>query len=160
MTSILLSTDSLAQLKRETHKKLPEVKSSHLSEALAAAFGFRTNAALLASLTAAPQSRTPDIQLFTERLQRFGYTLPQAFSFGDEDAPQYREDSSKGSFYWEAFAEVGLQKTYSERCYNYGVRIEKDAKGQIWAAHNVAGYLGPFDSEARAEREACVVWNI
>lgn len=55
-------------------------------------------------------------------------------------------------------AEPGLQKTPGELCRAYGVRIEPDERGRYFARHNVAGVLGPFDTEARAELEACAVW--
>lgn len=48
MTSPSDLLNALGSLKNALRDQLPEVKSSHLSEAVAAAFGFRTHASLLA----------------------------------------------------------------------------------------------------------------
>ncbi len=50
MTSIALTNDGLRAIKRALVSRFPDDKSSHLSEALAAACGFRTHASLLAAL--------------------------------------------------------------------------------------------------------------
>lgn len=78
MTSIALAEPSLAELKKSLRRDLAFVRSSHLSEAMAAALDFRTYASLLAALPA--QVSDPTIQLldnerFEARLREFGYQL-------------------------------------------------------------------------------------
>lgn len=65
-------------------KDCPHVRSSHLSEALAAALGFRTHAALLDEVrkTAAdPAIQLLDEDRFDARLQEFGYPADTEFNF-------------------------------------------------------------------------------
>ena len=45
MTSIILQADTLDRLKRDARRQLPDVKHSHVLEALAAALGFKSWAA-------------------------------------------------------------------------------------------------------------------
>lgn len=78
VTAIALSEPSLAALKKSLRKYLPDVRSSHLTEAMAAALGFRTHASLITTLP--PQASDPSIQLldnerFEARLRDFGYQL-------------------------------------------------------------------------------------
>jgi hypothetical protein len=49
MTTILTSRDNLAFIKKALRSALPDISSSHLSEALATGLGFKTHAALLAA---------------------------------------------------------------------------------------------------------------
>src|SRR5574343_1208492 len=76
MTAIALAEPSLAALKKSLRKDLPDVRSSHLTEAMAAALDFRTHASLLAALPS--QAADPGILLldnerFEARLGEFGY---------------------------------------------------------------------------------------
>lgn len=76
MTAIALAEQSLAELKKSLRKDLTHIRSSHLSEALAVALGFRTHASLLAELP--EQADDPAILLlsnerFEARLREFGY---------------------------------------------------------------------------------------
>lgn len=78
MTSIALAEPSLAELKKSLRKNLVFVRSSHLSEAMAAALDFRTYASLLASLPAQasdPTIRLLDNERFEAKLREFGYQL-------------------------------------------------------------------------------------
>ena len=84
MASIELTESALATVKGALRVEFPDVRSSHLTEALAAALGRRTHAALLAEL---PSLRDdPPIELldddhFDQRLQEFGYLPEPEFSF-------------------------------------------------------------------------------
>lgn len=76
MAAILLTPTNLHHLKSRLRAALPLVKSSHISEGLAAALGYRTHAALLADMKASrekypPLGRVSDVKL-TERLSDFG----------------------------------------------------------------------------------------
>ena len=76
MAAILLTPANLHTIKSRLRAALPHIKSSHLSEALAAALGYRTHAALLAGMKAPPEKHPPlgqtsDLNL-TERLSEFG----------------------------------------------------------------------------------------
>ncbi len=78
MTAIPLAESSLAALKKSLRKDLPYIRSSHISEAMAAALSFRTHASLLAVLPR--QSGDPSILLldnerFEARLGELGYQL-------------------------------------------------------------------------------------
>lgn len=84
MASVPLSDSALAAVKKSLRKEYPDVRSSHLSEALAASLGRRTYAALLTDVKA--QVNDPEIELlddvrFDVRLQAFGYPADREFSF-------------------------------------------------------------------------------
>jgi hypothetical protein len=53
MTKLILAEENLDFIKRELRTHFPNVKSSHLSEAIAAGLGSRTNIALIARMRAA-----------------------------------------------------------------------------------------------------------
>lgn len=77
MSLIILTPANLEALKREARTAMPEVRSAHLTEALAAAMGYRTHAALLAAIEA-DFGRPPDLadclqSRFVERLDQLGY---------------------------------------------------------------------------------------
>jgi len=76
MAALLLTSANLHDLKCRLRAALPHVKSSHVSEALAAGLGYRTHAALLADMKASPDRypslvRTDDMGL-ADRLRAFG----------------------------------------------------------------------------------------
>ena len=78
MPSIPLSEASLFSLKKSLRAELPDCRSSHLSEAMAAALGFRTSASLLTEV--GMQANDPPIVLlddlrFEARLKDFGYSI-------------------------------------------------------------------------------------
>lgn len=77
MTAILASRDNLAFIKKELRSALPDIGSSHLSEALAASLGFQTHAALLAVTEKATHTLllTIDTTRMSERLARFGHQV-------------------------------------------------------------------------------------
>lgn len=84
MAAIALSELPLAALKKELRAYFEEVRSSHLTEALAAAVGRRTHAALLAELPAIqadPPIELLDDDRFTHRLKELGYDEEDDFSF-------------------------------------------------------------------------------
>lgn len=78
MAAIPLAKKPLAVIKQHLLDEFDEVKSSHLSEALAASLGFDTNAALQAAMTG-PEDDRPfallDTDRFLARLAEFGYRL-------------------------------------------------------------------------------------
>ena len=76
MALLALTRPNVDFLKQHLRAIHPTMKSSHLSEAIAAAFGFRTNIAMVASLRKQDVGR-PDLAefdegLFRSRLQKFG----------------------------------------------------------------------------------------
>ena len=84
MASVPLSNSVLATVKKSLRKEYPDVQSSHLSEALAAALGYKTHAALLADaskLTDDPSIESLDDERFDVRLQELGYPADPEFSF-------------------------------------------------------------------------------
>ncbi|KQY80922.1 hypothetical protein [Pelomonas sp. Root1444] len=78
MAAISLCEAPLAHLKKRLMDEFVEVKSSHLTEALASSMGFRTHAALKAAMTG-PEEDRPfyllDPEQFLTRLTQFGYPL-------------------------------------------------------------------------------------
>ena len=74
MPLILASCENLSFLKKSVRTQLPQIKSSHLTESLACALGFRTHAALLA-LTGGQVAPALQVDLvrMAQRLQAFGY---------------------------------------------------------------------------------------
>lgn len=83
MSAPLLEPSSVDALKRALLDAFPKVKSSHLSEALASALGFQTQAALKAELgrpaTVHPTA-TLNVQLLRKRLSQFGYHEDDPFN--------------------------------------------------------------------------------
>lgn len=93
MASIPLAESALASLKKSLRTEYPDIKSSHLTEAIAAALGRKSHAALLADLI--QQQVSPDYDLlddegFDKRLQEFGYPADPEFSFEwlDKSVPE------------------------------------------------------------------------
>jgi hypothetical protein len=56
MTAIPLTTPALKGIKRELGRQYPEIKSAHLTEAIAQSLGYRTHAALLPDLDKRPEN--------------------------------------------------------------------------------------------------------
>lgn len=78
MALLALTQDNIDFIKRGLKPSYPSVKSAHLSEAIAAGCGFRTNIALVTSLRAA-DPRRPDLAevdagRFIARLAELGYS--------------------------------------------------------------------------------------
>src|SRR3954452_20169479 len=84
MAAIPLQESSLAAIKKALRRDMPDVRSSHISEALAASLRRRTHAALLADLPNCrhdPPIELLDDILFDRRLQELGYMPDPEFSF-------------------------------------------------------------------------------
>ena len=69
MSILFLTLENCRFVKRSLSERLPQVKSTHLSEALAAALGFRTHAALLAALKTTTPERPALAQVDQDRMQ-------------------------------------------------------------------------------------------
>lgn len=87
MTLLILTENNLAVAKAALRHGYKDVRSGHLTEALAFALGFRTHAALLAQL-AAEAARLPgvadcDAERFTKRLADFDYAAIDPAPFDD-----------------------------------------------------------------------------
>lgn len=84
MAAIALTESSVVAVKNALRDEFPDVKSAHVSEALAHSLGYRTNAALRAALTAA-KSDPPFVLLRTDRmlarLSELGYPDDPEFDF-------------------------------------------------------------------------------
>lgn len=84
MASIPLTEISLASVKKSLRTLYPDIRSSHLSEALAASLHRRTHASLLSELHYLdddPPIELLDETLFDQRLQQLGYPADPEFSF-------------------------------------------------------------------------------
>lgn len=77
--SLSLSTDDLSVARKHLASKLPQVKRSHLAEALAASLGFNTSIALQTAVRSYPTNERRygrfDAQAFFSRLDALGYTV-------------------------------------------------------------------------------------
>lgn len=77
MGAITLAKANIDCLKRAVRQRYPEVKSSHLSEAIAFALGFRTHAALLTAIDRETSDLSVrvwlDGNLLAERLHQLSY---------------------------------------------------------------------------------------
>lgn len=87
MAAVCIYAPTIGALKHSLKELFPAVKSSHLTEALAAAAGFRTHAALQAAFSpTVPTSVTAlNEGRFIQRLVDFGYPAPEQFVFGAVD---------------------------------------------------------------------------
>ncbi len=82
MVTIPLTESSLAALKNALRPLFPTVKSSHLTESMACALGYRTHAALRSACAdQAGRLVTLNAQRLTERLQVLKYPVDSAFDF-------------------------------------------------------------------------------
>ncbi|MCE2660664.1 MAG: hypothetical protein LW854_20865 [Rubrivivax sp.] len=88
MAAIPLCEAALAELKKSLLDDFDDVKSSHITEALAASMGFRTHAALKAAMTGPEPDRAfylLDSSRFLARLVDFGYRIdPKTSDFDFE----------------------------------------------------------------------------
>lgn len=78
MTALLASELAFRRAKSHLHTLLPEIKSSHLAEALAAGLGFNTHAAWLQHMKQAapdPDIRLLDPAVFERRVASLGYDI-------------------------------------------------------------------------------------
>ncbi len=78
MTALLASAQAFRLAKSHLHNIFPEIKSSHLSESLAAALGFNTHAAWtehMKVVTSDPEVRLLDPLVFERRIAAFGYDI-------------------------------------------------------------------------------------
>lgn len=76
--SITITREIVALFKSSLRTIWPSVKSQHADEAIAAYYGFRTYAALLAKLPDAPSVQHVELnpQALYDRLETLGYRLP------------------------------------------------------------------------------------
>lgn len=174
MACIALSAVPLTTLKKLARTALPEVKSAHLSEALASAVGYGTHAALLADLPA--QAADPaivllDEQRFGARLTDLGYPAPEKFSFETFTEPRFSVDRTtsrrKRIDYERQLAHVdGVISTTS---FSNGPHAYKSARGKAWGACTAPTSMaascavrGTASCAGRVELKACadVRWSI
>lgn len=98
MTSSIIASSQLASIKNALRDLFPDIKSSHLSEAIAFGIGFNTHAAQRAAIAEISQTSstgplfTMDSTLFEDRLRKFGYDLERPFSF--DQLPLFSQSSS------------------------------------------------------------------
>ena len=87
MASVLLEQTALSYLKKELVTFFPHCKSSHITESLAVALGFNTNASLISHLSKSDIQSVYcllDDNAFKQRLKELGYKkLPSYFQFED-----------------------------------------------------------------------------
>lgn len=87
MSIFLLHDENVRAAKAALRKNLPNIGSGHLSEAIAAALGFRTHAALIAVIKAdahlPPAMVDLDERAFNNRLNTLNYRNAEAFTLID-----------------------------------------------------------------------------
>lgn len=114
MTAVLITEDNLAHIKGNLRQHFDkQVKSAHLTEAIAAALGRRTHAALLTDLplpSARPKAALFDEGAFSSRLATLGYAevlMPEALweTAAMNDLPgavikEFSDDDKRGADRW------------------------------------------------------------
>ena len=77
VSTFFVSETALRTLKQRAQRGVKDVSSSHLSEAVAAALGFKTHAALRTALAgrATTEARKPSNARLVQRLRQFGYAV-------------------------------------------------------------------------------------
>lgn len=90
-STFFVSEAAVRNLKGAANRRISGVQSSHLSEGIAAALGFKTNAALRAALKDRPTVEVPKPSnaRLTERLRDFGYTAPDSLRLVPEFQHSY-----------------------------------------------------------------------
>ncbi len=174
MATVSFHPGAIHALKAQLRTKLPAVKSSHLSEAIAAGLGFATYAALTAAMkTASSDSPARSFQAAacTQRLAQLGYTLdvdlaawlnPEtktALPWTLRTYQEYRALEAKVASEPMAVQNALLAKTPMERCHAWGVQLSRDSRG-YWAFHLTAGVCGPEQSEQALAEEVCREWSL
>lgn len=84
MAAICVTPSAIAFLKQLLRERFSGAKSSHLSEAIASALGFKTNMALVSALErSAPDNALAllDCPRFVSRMKKFGYQINESFDF-------------------------------------------------------------------------------
>jgi len=78
VSTFFVSEAALRTLKQRAQRGVKGVSSSHLSEAVAAALGFKTHAALRAAFAgrATAEAQKPSNARLVQRLRQFGYAAP------------------------------------------------------------------------------------
>lgn len=78
VSTFFISEAALRTLKQNAQRGVSSISSSHLSEGIAAALGFKTHAALRAALAGHPtaQALKPSNARLVQRLRQFGYDVP------------------------------------------------------------------------------------
>ena len=167
MTALLTSTMAFRRAKNHLHARFPSIKSSHLSEALAASLGFNTHAAWLNHLQQSMQD--PDIRLlngdwFEKRVATLGYEIGGqgltdnlfigvedgefVFATSSTDAVERRESSKRESA-WQNLMIAGInaginQKIFSLRADDNrwpGYRANKSDSESSYVYHFTLGDL-------------------
>lgn len=78
VSTFFVSETALHTLKQKVQRRVNGVSSSHMSEAIAAALGFKTHAALRTALAgrATTEAQKPSNARLVQRLRQFGYAAP------------------------------------------------------------------------------------
>jgi len=100
MSSVLLRKEHLTEVKKALREEYPEVGSAHLSEALAAALGFRTHASLIHAMESSSET---DYALlvdedFDRRLHELGYKPDLDFGFELIGSPVLRKTTCNHAY--------------------------------------------------------------
>ena len=128
MAAIALNEPSVAAVKTALAKSRPDVRSSHLTEALAAALRRRTHASLRADMARCcdhPPIEILDDERFESRLQELGYRTEPRCSFERLKAP-------------------GLVPTVDPR--GHGIRYKSD-RARAWRNMMVCGINAALDQK-------------
>lgn len=151
---------ALARLKGSLHKQLPLIKSGHLAELIAAGFGQKTHASLLALLQQ-PQTSFATLpvheEAFVQRAHELGYA--DQLHYADLRLAYQKAVAAVVQFVYEKSThEPYLTSSSLERCHAYGVVMRRKADGSIFATHPVAGVLGPHATLEMAAADAVAQW--
>lgn len=151
MPILFLIPDNVAFAKRVLREHLPDVRSAHLSEGLAAGLGFQAHASLLAAMKAPAADRTSLAQVdgkrMAQRLQELGYALTRQIDLAgivrsaELPLPAWREfgnrDSAANDRWFKECQRRGipnvcikLRTKYAELFWDC-ISIDPDAEGHL-----------------------------
>lgn len=107
-STFFISASALRTLKQTAKRSVPSVSSSHLSEGIAVALGFRTHAALRAAFTGRTtvEVQKPDNTRLMGRLRQLGYVVPESFQV----VPEFKHS-------YLPFRDAPLRKRHGTRWY-------------------------------------------
>lgn len=158
-TTLSANLATLARCKQTLHEHLPLVKSSHLSEILAAALGYSTNAALLAKLKEPGSTLSMfslDIARFHRRAEELGYELKKAYAevgitAGLESALMLQNIHTLAQ-------PENLTRSAIEQCRSYGIQLKQAEDGNWYAWHLTAGATASYLTQEEAAAAARNAW--
>ncbi|MBF4988165.1 hypothetical protein [Methylophilus sp. 14] len=157
MASIAITADSVSALKKELRFFFPEIKSSHLSEAIAVALDRKTHASLINDIN--KFAIDPPIELLNEeaffnRLVHLGYQDDPEFSFEGVDIPEVIstipmtafeiEYKSKRQLAWRNLMVVAINEGINQKIFSLRPEDNRWINGKFSHTDHNSGHIFDF----------------